>query len=143
MDPLAVYRVTEAAVERARATDGAAPRPTLVESVEYRFGAHTTADDPTVYRDEAEVERWRRRDPIPRLERFLRDTGRLDDERVAAVEAEVEATVADAIEAAEETRRDRVEAMFEHVYADVPPRLAEQRDALRDLYDRVGEEGFE
>ncbi|MFB6168119.1 MAG: pyruvate dehydrogenase (acetyl-transferring) E1 component subunit alpha [Haloferacaceae archaeon] len=143
MDPLATYTVVEAAVERARHGAADEPRPTLVEAVQYRFGAHTTADDPSVYRDDAEVERWRRRDPIPRYETFLRDTGRLDDERVATIESEVEATVADAVERAEETRRDRVEAMFEHVYADLPPALERQRDALRDLYDRVGEEGFE
>ncbi|ESS06368.1 MAG: pyruvate dehydrogenase E1 component, alpha subunit [uncultured archaeon A07HB70] len=142
MDPLAVYRVVAAAVERARTADGA-PRPTLVESLEYRFGAHTTADDPTVYRDEAEVERWRERDPIPRLEAFLRDTGRLDDERVAAVETEVEATVADAVEAAEETRRAPPTAMFDHVYAEAPSELTAQRAALAALYERVGEEGFE
>ena len=139
MDPLATYRVTRDVVERARRGEG----PTLVEAVQYRFGAHTTADDPSVYRDDAEVERWRRRDPIPRYETFLRDTGRLNDERVAAIETEVEETVAEAIERAEETRRDRVEAMFDHVYADLPPALADQRDRLRDLYDRVGEEWFE
>jgi len=143
MDPLATYTVVEAAVERARYGAADEPRPTLVEAVQYRFGAHTTADDPSVYRDDAEVERWRRRDPIPRYEAFLRDTGRLDDDRVAAIETEVEETVADAIEQAEETRRARVEAMFDNVYADLPPALADQRDRLRDLYDRAGEEGFE
>jgi pyruvate dehydrogenase E1 component alpha subunit len=143
MDPLATYRVVEAAVERARYGAADEPRPTLIEAVQYRFGAHTTADDPSVYRDDAEVERWRQRDPIPRYESFLRDTGRLDDERVAAIEQEVETTVADAIARAEETRRDRPEAMFEDVYADLPPALERQRDELRDRYDRVGEEGFE
>jgi pyruvate dehydrogenase E1 component alpha subunit len=142
MDPLATHRVVSAAVERARSgADG--PRPTLVEAVQYRFGAHTTADDPSVYRDEEEVEAWLGRDPLPRLEAFLRDTGRLDDERVAAVETEVTETVAEAVDRAEERASDRPEAMFEHVYAETPPRLAEQRAALRDLYDRAGEEGFE
>jgi pyruvate dehydrogenase E1 component alpha subunit len=143
MDPLATYAVVAEAVERARYGAADEPRPTLIEAVQYRFGAHTTADDPSVYRDDAEVERWRRRDPIPRYETFLRDTGRLDDDRVAVIKREVEETVADAIERAEETRRDRVEAMFEHVYADLPSALERQCDDLRDLYDRVGEEGFE
>ena len=146
MDPLAVYRVSRAAVERARGEGRAGdepPRPTLIEAVQYRFGAHTTADDPTVYRDEAEVEQWRERDPVPRLEQFLRDTGRLDDERVAAIESEIEELVADAIDRAEETRREPIEAMFEHSYEQLPDALADQRDELAKLRDRYGDEAFE
>src|SRR5438874_7476240 len=66
-DILAVYDVVQQAIERARSGDG----PTLIEAVTYRIGAHTTADDPTRYRDPAEVEFWRTKDPIARLKRFL------------------------------------------------------------------------
>jgi len=52
MDPLAVYKVTKAAVEKAKDPEEGDLRPTLIEAVQYRFGAHTTADDPSVYRDE-------------------------------------------------------------------------------------------
>ncbi|MFB6160599.1 MAG: pyruvate dehydrogenase (acetyl-transferring) E1 component subunit alpha [Haloferacaceae archaeon] len=142
MDPLAVYRVVRAAVEKARDPGEGERRPTLVEAVQYRFGAHTTADDPSVYRDEAEVERWKRRDPIPRLERFLRDTGRLDDDRVDAVEREVEATVAEAVEAAEETRRAPATDVFDYVYAEPTPAIREQRAAFERLHERYGDEAF-
>ncbi len=66
-DILAVYDVMQQAVNRARAGEG----PTLVETLTYRIGAHTTADDPTRYRDSAEVESWRAKDPITRFQRFL------------------------------------------------------------------------
>ena len=137
MDPLATYRVTRAAIEKAR-DPGDRPRPTLIEAVQYRFGAHTTADDPTVYRDEAEVEKWRRKDPILRLERFLRKTGRIDDEKVDAIEADVEETVDELVEAAESVDADPAE-LFEYTYDEPTPRLHEQRANLTRLRERHGD----
>src|SRR5689334_11319777 len=66
-DILAVYDVMQRAVERARSGQG----PTLVETLTYRIGAHTTADDPTRYRDQLQVEEWRAKDPIARFQKFL------------------------------------------------------------------------
>ena len=56
---------TRAALDRARAGGG----PTFIEAVTYRMGPHTTADDPTRYRDPAELEEWRAMDPIERVGR--------------------------------------------------------------------------
>ena len=146
MDPLAVYAVTSEAVERAKAADpehpapdvGRAARPTLVEAVMYRLGAHTTVDDPSQYREESEVERWREYDPIPRLERFLRDRGLLDDETIGTIENRIEDSVAALIDRAEEYE-PTPEDMFDYVYEDLPPRIREQREHLLRLREEHGD----
>ncbi|MDZ5811146.1 thiamine pyrophosphate-dependent enzyme [Halorubrum sp. AD140] len=145
MDPLASYAVTRAAAERARLAAGDsppdAPRPTLIEFVEYRFGAHTTADDPTAYRDPDDVDPWRALDPIDRMEAFLRETGRIDDEGVAAIREEADEVVAEAIDFAESVEADPSD-MFDYAYADLPPELRRQRDELLAAIDEHGEGAF-
>src|SRR5690606_27146521 len=92
-DPLEVYRVMKEAVDRARRGEG----PTLIEAKTYRLAPHTSDDDDRAYRSSEEVEAWRRRDPLPRFERFLLEEGVLDQATQEAVMARVEAAVDDAV----------------------------------------------
>ena len=140
MDPLAVYQVTRDALDRARTPDGDQPRPTMIEAVQYRFGAHTTADDPSVYRSSEEVERWRDRDPIPRFETFLRERGLLDDQAIERIDEAVQEEVSDAIDAAESSPRPMPDEMFEWVYDELPPRLLDQREWMAAFRDEHGDD---
>ena len=84
-DIFAVYQATNRAVERARAGEG----PTLIECKTYRWRAHTERRGQPDPRDPAEIEAWKGRDPITRLERQLRDQGHLDDAGLRSMEADV------------------------------------------------------
>ncbi|GEC10553.1 pyruvate dehydrogenase E1 component alpha subunit [Streptomyces spinoverrucosus] len=113
-DVLAVRAVTRAALEHVRSGAG----PFLIEAYTYRMGAHTTSDDPTRYRDAAEVERWRAKDPLLRLDRLLRAEHAADDAFFAEVEAEGEALAARIREGVRGMPAPRAEELFDHVYAE-------------------------
>lgn len=124
-DLLAVHQVTSDAVARAREGGG----PTLIESLTWRAGAHNTADDPTRYVEPDTAREWEGRDPIARVERYLRTRAALDDAGLERLTAECTAEVERALTVALETPRAGATALFDHVHADLPPRLVEQRAA--------------
>jgi pyruvate dehydrogenase E1 component alpha subunit len=125
-DILAVYVAAQEAVERARAGGG----PTLIECVTYRMAMHTTADDPKRYRSDAEVEKWRKRDPITRFQVYLAAKGLLTEEAVKAEETAIAAEIQSAVERAEDEMKRLGDPLrlFEHAYGEMPPYLKEQRE---------------
>src|SRR2546422_11542663 len=66
-DLLAVYAVTKAAADKARAGGG----PTMIEAVTYRMGPHPSSDDPTRYRSKEELDAWQKRDPNDPMRKYL------------------------------------------------------------------------
>ncbi len=121
-DPLAAFAVGNRFLREARSGGG----PGYIEALTYRIGAHTTSDDPTRYRDDAELEAWQKRDPIHRFENYLRALGVEEEffERVRA-ESDVEAKrVRDEILHLPAPEPD---TMFAHVYSEPHPRIDEQR----------------
>jgi pyruvate dehydrogenase E1 component alpha subunit len=125
-DVLAVYETVRQATERARSGQG----PTLIETLTYRMGAHTTADDPTRYRPAAELEAWQRKDPIARLQTFLLARDLLSEETIAHMQTEIETEINEAVQVAEATPPMPPERFFDLMAAELPPRLQEQRAEL-------------
>ncbi len=128
-DVFAVYVATQEAVERARSGAG----PTFIECVTYRLSLHTTADDPSRYRSEEEVKQWEERDPLPRLRRYLIDQGLLSTKQIETLENAVKEEIDNAWREAQQQMQhmgDPID-MFDHLYAERPPSLEEQREAFR------------
>jgi pyruvate dehydrogenase E1 component alpha subunit len=125
-DVFAVYKATRDAVAHAASGKG----PMLVEAMTYRLSGHSTSDDPKAYRKDAEVEQWKKRDPIARLLKHLVLRGLWDDAKQRELEAKVDADIKDAVTNAEKLPPPPLESMFEDVYAEPPWHLQEQRAQL-------------
>jgi pyruvate dehydrogenase E1 component alpha subunit len=135
-DPAAVYSAVRSAIESASAGDG----PTLIEALTYRVEAHTNADDATRYRESSEVTHWLARDPLARLEQYLRATGGLDNDRAEEIATEAETFVASLRGRMNaEVEHDPAE-LFEHVYAKPTMALLRQQAALAAELDELARE---
>jgi pyruvate dehydrogenase E1 component alpha subunit len=125
-DVIAVRHLVERALERARSGEG----PSVVEALTYRMSDHTTADDAGRYRDGEVVSKEWANDPIARLRTFLSEAGvwtKADEERLID---DLNREIDDAVERYLATPGPRPEAMFEHLYAELPPALVGQRAAV-------------
>lgn len=123
-DLFAVVKCVRDAAEYARTTG----KPHFIEGVTYRLGDHTTADDARRYRDAAEVDLWRTRDPITRLRTYMKERRLWDDSKEGALKEKVEKEVAAAVERAETIPAPDPSSFFDSMYADLPEDLRLQRD---------------
>ena len=125
-DVLATYAVTQAALQRARDGQG----PTLVEAYTYRMGAHTTTDDPTRYRLSDDVERWKLKDPIARVEVYLKRNGLADQDFFDAVSAEADQLGHRLREGCKAMPDPQPMSMFDHVFAEETEELRVEREGF-------------
>ncbi|WP_241984715.1 pyruvate dehydrogenase (acetyl-transferring) E1 component subunit alpha [Cryobacterium adonitolivorans] len=121
-DVLASYAVTAKAMDDARAGHG----PSLIEALTYRVGAHTTADDPTKYRDPDELAYWVARDPIVRFRTYLQGLG-VEQEFLDSVDEEAADHAADVRRRALEITSPDRSVIFDNVYAEPHPLVVEQK----------------
>ena len=124
-DVLASYAVTRTNLDAARSGSG----PRLIEALTYRIGAHTSSDDPTKYRTDAELQSWVARDPIARYETWLRARGAGDDV-FEGIRVEAEDVAADIRARTLALETPPASLMFDHVYTDPHPVTAMQKQWL-------------
>jgi pyruvate dehydrogenase E1 component alpha subunit len=125
-DAAAVYAAVRAGVERAAGGGG----PTLIEAITYRIEAHTNADDATRYRADDEVQDWLARDPIARLEAYLRAEHLFDDGAAGRLAAAAERLAEEVRQRLNQDVHVDPAELFEHVYARPTAALERQRAAL-------------
>jgi pyruvate dehydrogenase E1 component alpha subunit len=136
-DVLTIYAVIRAAADRARRGEG----PYLVEALTYRMGPHTTSDDPTRYRAEADLEPWRARDPLAQCERRLRDRDAWDDAFATQVKAENDDRAAAMRRALLAARPGDPARVFDLVFANAPEALRRERDEFAAALEPSGTGG--
>ncbi len=122
-DILAVVAAAQEAVAHAKAGKG----PTLIELKTYRMGGHSSSDDPSVYRDEAEVTEWESADPVNRFHAYLKNKKLLtDDQETKMRDAHVK-NITEAQNIADKEPPPEVETLFDDVFEEMPWHLKEQQ----------------
>ncbi len=128
-DVLAMYEVSRRLLENARAGAG----PSLIEAYTYRMGAHTTSDDPTRYRIDAEVEVWKHRDPIARVKALLTREHKMKKAEFDVVDEEADAIALQLRTDVLAMDRPNPLTMFDNVYAAPHPYIDEGRRDMIEL----------
>lgn len=128
MDPLAVYKVTKDARERALEGNG----PTLIEALCYRYGPHTMAgDDPTRYRTSDEDTDWEKKDPLVRFRTYLEGKKLWSKEKEEEIIEQAKEDVKKALKEADATEKQTVTELMELAYKDMPVNVQEQYEYFK------------
>ncbi len=127
-DVVAMFVAVRDAADRARRGEG----PSLIEAVTYRLGPHTTADDPTRYRDVAEPLEWEERDPLLRVRRLLEKAGGWTAEWQSELEAKAGQLIEDAVNWAESVPEPTLEEMLGRMFEGKSRGMSDQLGQTRD-----------
>ncbi|VAV84452.1 Branched-chain alpha-keto acid dehydrogenase, E1 component, alpha subunit [hydrothermal vent metagenome] len=117
-DVLAVYKATKDALDKAKDGGG----PTLIECVTYRLGNHTTADDASRYRDEAELAKWTGREPLKRFRIYLKERGIWSEDYEKEISAGIRAGIDKSIKEAEAMDPPELKDIILNTNAEQSPR---------------------
>jgi len=128
-DIFAVYKTVRDAVDKARNGNG----PTLIECETYRIEDHTTSDDWTKYRTKEEVEEWKKKDPVLRLERYMKEKGLLDEKYKNDVLKKAESEVEEGVKMAEAVKEADVEDIIKYVFEKPTKNQIDQLNKLKEL----------
>jgi 2-oxoisovalerate dehydrogenase E1 component alpha subunit len=147
-----------AATHRARQIGLIEGRPTMVEAMTYRSGAHSTSDDDSKYREpmspvpgwDSERAFWESRSPLVRFGRYLHSLGWFNGQMEYTMRSEARRCAIRALNAAHSVGGPKVASLFTDVYDELPPYLTEQHEALktqissyREHYDYLSEKQLE
>jgi len=130
-DIFAVYKVAKEAVDNARAGKG----PTLIECYTYRMADHSTSDDAKKYRSQQECDDWAKKDPISRLEKYMRAKGLLTDAYKAEIEQKSKETIEKEVEIYEKFPAPNAEDIAMYTFKEPSADLKEQIEQLKSFKD--------
>jgi pyruvate dehydrogenase E1 component alpha subunit len=137
-DVLAVLKATKEALERARKGEG----PTLIEAKTYRLGDHTTSDDSLKYRTQEEIEKWEKKNPFIRFEKYLSDKGIFSNEWKQELTNSINQKIEQAVQEATSVEKPNPSDLFNNVFTEKPWNLQEQeQDLLEELKEIEQENG--
>ena len=102
----------------------------MIEAFTYRLEGHSTSDDPRAYREEEQVQAWKKRDPLKRLRAYLTATGMWSEQQEQELEAETRDRILTAVRKAEAGAPPPRESIFTDVYDEVPWNLRDQQAEL-------------
>lgn len=125
-DLFACFKATRDAIELAKKGE-----VTFIEAVTYRMGDHTTADDARRYRDPAELEKWKARDPLLRVRKYLASKNLWDDKKQEALDAKNKERVAEIVKNAEGIEKPDIADIFDYTFADLPAQIELQKRTMR------------
>ncbi|AKX34089.1 pyruvate dehydrogenase E1 component subunit alpha [Spiroplasma litorale] len=131
-DFLACYGVVSEALEYSRNGNG----PILIEFDTYRLGAHSSSDNPKIYRPEEEFQEALKRDPLIRMKNYLIEIGLWDEKKQEKLDKKQDETIAAEFEYAEKNKDYPLEDVFNYIYSEKTPELNDQYKEAKDFFDK-------